>query len=138
MYESDKEIKIGKRTYPAMFNVVALKEITQRYGGIEKMGKELEKDHVKAIDEYSWIIALLIGQGIALKNFEEGTDEKAPTPDQIQLLMKPHEFTAHRKTIFSVISDGMNSGTNPDQTEEEVDEVLEEVLASKNKMGARE
>lgn len=136
MYEN-KEIKIGKKTYPAVFNVVALKEIVKRYGGVEEMGKELEKDYAKAIDEYAWIIALLIGQGIALKNFEDGTDEKAPSPEQIQLLMKPHEFTTHRKTIFEVIKDGMNSGSEASE-DEEVDEVLEEVLAAKNEMGARE
>lgn len=135
MYE-DNEIKIGKKTYPAVFNVVALKEIVKRYGGVEEMGKELEKDYAKAIDEYSWIIALLIGQGIALKNFEDDRDEKAPTVGQIQLLMRPHELTSHRKTIFSVINDGMQSGAETSGNNEEVDEVLEEVLASKNKMGA--
>lgn len=136
MYE-EKEIKIGKRTFPAVFNVVALQEIVKRFGGVEEMGKELEKDYVKAIDEYAWIIALLVGQGIALKNFEEGTDEKAPTPEQVKLCLKPHEFIHHRQTIFSVVRDGMNSGSEV-RDEEEVDEVLEEVLASKNDMGARE
>ncbi|MCO1599753.1 hypothetical protein [Desulfosporosinus nitroreducens] len=136
MYE-DKEIKIGKRTFPAVFNVVALQEIVKRFGGVEEMGKELEKDYVKAIDEYAWIIALLVGQGIALKNFEDGTDEKAPNPEQIKLCLKPHEFIHHRQTIFSVVRDGMNSGSEV-RDEEEVDEVLEEVLASKNVMGARE
>lgn len=136
MYENGSEIKIGKKTYPVVFNVVALKEIVKRYGGVEEMGEELEKDYAKAIDEYAWIIALLIGQGIALKNFENNTEDTAPTSEQLQLIMKPRELINQRSAIFSVIGDGMNSGESTEETEE-VDEVLEEVLASKNEMGAK-
>lgn len=136
MYERG-EIKIGKRIFSAVFNVVAMKKVVERYGGVEELGKELEKDYVKAIDEYAWILALLIEQGIALKNFEDGTDEKAPTDLQLQILMKPHEFIKHRESIYKIINEGMVSETESFE-DEEVDEVLEEVLASKNGMGAED
>lgn len=137
MFENGREIKIGKKTYRALFNVAAMEEMVEKYGGIEGFSEALEKDHAKALNEYSWMIALLVRQGIALKNFEDGTDDKALTVDQVKLLLRPGRFVKYKDEIMGAISDGMDSGEELGDTEE-VDEVLEEVLATKNEMGVKE
>ncbi len=134
MFEGSK-ITIGKKEYPAVFNVVALQEVINQYGSLEDLGTELDKDYSKAIDICLWLLELLIKQGIDLDNFENGTDAKAPTADQLKLVMKPHEISKNREVIFRIINDGISSG---EDKEEEVDEVLEEVLSSKNVTGAED
>lgn len=138
MYENGREIKIGKKTYPALFNTVALKLLIGRYGGLEEMSKKLESDMALAIDEYAWILALLIGQGTALNNFENDLKDVPPTIEQLELALLPRELIAMQPFIFGVIHDGMGSGEPAGEAAEEVDEVLEEVLAGKNEMAVRD
>jgi len=136
MYEL-QEIKIRGKVYPAVFNVAALKEVGARYGGIKELGEKLREDYGKAIEGFSWIIALLIKHGIALKNFEEGTNDQALTQEQVELLMSPGEMFKQQGAIVEIINAGMNMGTGTESIEdEEVDEVLEEVLKTKNGEGA--
>jgi hypothetical protein len=135
MYEDGGEITIRKKTYPLLFNTAAWEEVNERYGGLKELGETLQKDHGKAISEYAWILALLINQGIALQNFENSSNEKGITPGQIKLLMLPKDITRQQQTIIEVIN---NCTTDGASESEEVDEVLEEVLASKNAEGAGE
>lgn len=138
MFENRGEIKIRNKTYPLLFNVVTLLKVNEKYGGIKGLAEALEKSLGEATGDFIWIIALMAEQGIALKNFEEGTDEKALTPEQIKLLMKPKEIWGQRDTIIGAINDGMSNESSPGDEEEEVDEVLEEVLSQKNVTGAGE
>jgi hypothetical protein len=136
MYEL-QEIKIRGKVYPAVFNVAALKEVGARYGGVEQLGDKLKQDYGKAIDEFTWIIALLLKQGVALKNFEDGTNDQPLTRDEVELLMSPSEIFQQQAAIVGIISAGMDMGTGTQADEkEEVDEVLEEVLKTKNGEGA--
>jgi hypothetical protein len=134
MFETDKTVKIRNKKYPLLFNVVALKLVGERYGGIKELGEKLQADEGKAIDEYAWILALLIGQGIALRNFENGTSETAPGPEILAMLMMPRDLYEQQPVIVNVIKDAMNSSAA--DGEEESDEVLDEVLARKNGEGA--
>lgn len=137
MYEKDTEIMIRGKTYLMLFNVAALEEVGARYGGIDELGKKLKDDYGKAIDEYAWIISLLIRQGVALKNFENNTNDKAITHTEVKLLMKPKELFSMQDVIVKVINDGMEFEDLEDDNQE-VDEVLEEVLKTKNGEGAEE
>lgn len=135
MYEKGGEITIRGKTYPLIFNTAAWEEVNSRYGSLEEMGKTLE-DGRKALNEYIWILALLITQGVALKNFEEGTDEKGLTEDQVRLLMLPRDIISQQNPIIEVINAGM--GANSAEAEDVVDEVLQEIEAGKNPEGAEE
>ncbi len=137
MYEL-QEIKIRGRAYPAVFNVAALKEVGARYGGIAELGEKLKEDTGKALSEFSWIIELLINQGTTLKNFEEGTNDKPLTQEQIELAMSPGELFSQQGKIVEIINAGMGAGGQPTDEAEEVDEVLEEILKGKNVTGAGE
>lgn len=138
MFEKSREIKIRNKTFKLVFNVAALLKVNEKYGGIKGLADALENSLGEATDDFIWIMALMAEQGIALKNFEEGTNEKGPTPEQIKLLMKPKELWGQRDTIFEAINDGMSNESSSGDETEEVDEVLEEVLASKNGAGAGE
>lgn len=136
MYEI-QEIVIRGKAFPAVFNVVAFKEVAARYGGITELAEKLIEDYGKAIDEFSWVIALLIKQGTDLKNFEEGTKDQAPTQEQIELILTPGKLIELQNYVMDIINAGMSilNGDNKN-LDDEVDEVLEEILAVKNGEGA--
>lgn len=137
MYEDGGEITIRGKVYPLLFNVTALKEVGAKYGDIEGLSEKLKADYTEALAVTSWVIALLIQQGIALRNFDTGANDKGLTQAEVELLMKPREIINQQDVVIRAINDGMNILNGEGQsTDDEVDEVLEEVLAAKNGEGA--
>jgi len=134
MYEAGKKITIGGRDFELVFNVAALADITERFGGISNLGELLEKDKAKAIREMPWLIALMANQGIALHNEETGEKMALISSDWVALRMKPKELIRQQNIIMEAISEGMNDGDA--EGENEQDEVLAEVLSEKNVKGA--
>ena len=57
---------------------------------------------------------------------------------RLKLLMLPAEIFASQDVIMQVINAGMDSGSAGEDEDEEVDEVLQEVLASKKRGGRGE
>lgn len=136
MYENGGEIIIGGKAYPAIFNVAALEEVTARYGGLDGLADELKKEPAKAISEIAWVIELLTAQGAALKNLQEGTNIKSPTAKDIKVLMKPKELMNQQDLLIDIINAGMGDEDGDIPEDDEIDEVLEEIEASKNVEGA--
>jgi hypothetical protein len=135
MYEDGGEMTIRGKKYPLLFNTAALKKVIDKYGGIGELGDKLKEDYGTSIGAYTWIIALLIEQGIALQNFEHTANDKPLTQEQVELLIKPHEIFACQAMIIQTINNGM-SGRVLNDGNEEVDEVLKEILTEKNVTGA--
>lgn len=136
MYENGGEIIIAGKAYPAIFNVAALEEITARYGGLDGLADEFKKDPAKAIGEIAWVIELLTAQGAALKNLQEGTEIKSLSVKDIKVLMKPKELMKQQDLIIEIINAGMGDEDSDAPGDNEIDEVLEEIEASKKEPGA--
>lgn len=134
MYEDVRIITIGQHEYPAVFNTAAFEEVTRRYGGLTELGDAM-KDPANAISEIAWIIALVTAQGAALKRLQEGSDIKTYSADEIKILMSPKELMAQVDLVVEIINTGMGEDEADGQTTE-VDEVLEEIEASKKEPGA--
>lgn len=139
MYEDGGEITIRGKVYPLLFNVTALKEVGAKYGDIEGLSEKLKADYTEALAVTSWVIALLIQQGIELRNFDTGANDKGLTQAEVELLMKPREIINQQDVVIRAINDGMNILNGEGQSsDDEVDEVLEEILAAKNGEGAED
>jgi hypothetical protein len=134
MYEDVRTISIGQQEYPAVFNTAAFEEVTRRYGGLTELGDAM-KDPANAISEVAWIIALVTAQGAALKRLQEGSDIKTYSADEIKILISPKELMAQVDLVIEIINTGMGEDEADGQTTE-VDEVLEEIEASKKEPGA--
>ena len=134
MYEDVRIITIRQQEYPAVFNTAALEEVTRRYGGLTELGDAM-KDPANAISEIAWIIALVTAQGAALKRLQEGSDIKTYSADEIKILMSPKELMDQSDLVIEIINAGMGEDEVDGQTTE-VDEVLEEIEASKKEPGA--
>lgn len=77
------------------------------------------------------MIELLTTQGAALKNLQEGTEIKVPSSRDIKVLMKPKELMKQQDLIIEIINAGMGDEDERADEEIEIDEVLEEIEASK-------
>lgn len=78
-------ITLAGKDYPMSFSLGATKRLIQRYGSVEKMQERIKKegneaDKLEAIVE---ILALLISQGCAYKNFFE---KDLPAPENAPII----------------------------------------------------
>lgn len=124
MNEKKSQIRIGKNQYDLVFTVQALLEINENAGGIEEIGKKLEKGDLSALRDYAWILALLINQGLALKGIDTGKKYTPVTEQEILLRMTPGELIQTKSAIGEAINRGMSINFT---VNEDVDEVLEEI-----------
>ena len=135
MYEDVRIITIRQQEYPAVFNTAALEEVTRRYGGLTELGETM-KEPAKAIAEIAWLMALLTAQGAALKKLQEGVEIKTYNADEIKILMSPKELMDQSDLVIEIINAGMGDDGDDADDGAEIDEVLEEIEASKNVEGA--
>ena len=112
------KIVIGGEEYEMLLTTKATKEISKRYGGLEKLGEKLMKSgsFEGAIDEIVWLIALLVNQPILVHNLKNPGDKKKPiTEEEIELLTSPFELGSYQRAIM----DAMSAGTRRDVVSEE-------------------
>ena len=135
MYEDGRNIRIRGQEHFAVFNTAALEEVTRRYGGLTELGETM-KEPAKAIAEIAWLMALLTAQGAALKKLQEGVEIKTYNADEIKILMSPKELMDQSDLVIEIINAGMGDDGDDADDGAEIDEVLEEIEASKNVEGA--
>ncbi|WP_070372639.1 hypothetical protein [Acetobacterium wieringae] len=102
-------VTIGGVEYQLIFTTKATKEIAKRYGGLANLGETLMKNEnfEMALDEVTWLIALLANQSILIHNLQN--EEKKPllTEEAVELLTTPMELADYKNAI----TEAMVSGT---------------------------
>jgi hypothetical protein len=102
------EIEIAGKKYPLNFSVKAAKEVSKRYGDISNIGDAFTgKPMDEMMDEASWILALLIEQGVAYKKIVEGEDIKPLTKDELEIVMGVVDFAGLKDTLLGAMTAGM-------------------------------
>ena len=97
-------ITIGGVEHKLILTTKATKDITKRYGGLEKLGDKLLKNATmeESLGEVIWLIALLANQEILIHNLQH-RDEPKPllTEDEIELLTNPYELAEPPEVSFA-------------------------------------
>lgn len=102
------EIEIAGKKYPLNFSVKAAKEVSKRYGDISNIGDAFSgKTMDEMMDESSWILALLIEQGVAYKKIVEGEDIKALTKEELEVVMGVVDFADLKDILLGAMMAGM-------------------------------
>lgn len=102
------EIEIAGKKYPLNFSVKAAKEVSKRYGDIENVSDAFtDKEMSEMMDEATWILALLIEQGVAYKKIVEGEELTAPTKDELEIIMGVADFADLKDTLLGSMMAGM-------------------------------
>ena len=116
-------ITIGGENYELILTTKATKAIAARYGGLDKLGDKLMKSEnfEMALDEITWLLALLANQSILIHNLKNKDNPKPLlTEDEVELLTSPLELTAYKDAITLAMFKGTARNI---QNEGEVDGV---------------
>lgn len=111
MMDTDRTavVTIGGVEYPLIFTTKATKEIAKRYGGLASLGETLMKNEnfEMALDEVTWLIALLANQSILIHNLQNEDKKSLLTEEAVELLTTPMELADYKNAI----TDAMVNGT---------------------------
>lgn len=102
------EIEIAGRKYPLNFSTKAVKEVSKRYGDLSKVGDAFSDRPVEEMmDEATWLLALLIEQGVAYKKIIDGEEIKGLTQEELEVVMGIADFADLKDTLLGAMTAGM-------------------------------
>ena len=101
-------VTIGGVEYPLIFTTKATKEIAKRYGGLANLGETLMKNEnfEMALDEVTWLIALLANQSILIHNLQNEDKKPLLTEEAVELLTTPMELADYKNAITEAMING--------------------------------
>jgi len=117
--ERTATITIGGENYPLLLSIKATKEISSRYGGLDKLGDKLmkAKNFEMALDEIVWLITLLANQSILVYNLKHSEDKRELlTEEYVELLATPQDLAEYKEAIVEAMYKGTkrNIESEPD------------------------
>ena len=118
-------IKIGDKEYELLLTTKATKEISKKYGGLEKLGDKLltNKDYEGAIGEIVWLIVTLANQPILIHNYKNPNDKKELlTEDEVEILTTPQDLANFKDAITEALYKGVQRNIVSEETKNAVGE----------------
>lgn len=111
------EIEINGKKYLLCFNLWALMECTDRYGGLAGIDAALKsEDEVKSISETLWLLNTLMTGG-TMYAVETGAEvEKALTEKQVKALCSAGDIVILKTKVLTAISAGMSASIEVDNS----------------------
>ena len=109
MDERSAVITLGGEEYEMLLTTKATKEITARYGGLQKLGDKLmtSDNFEKALDEVVWLITLLCNQSVKIHNLKHPDDKrKELTVEETELLTSPMDIAEYKEAITEAMYRG--------------------------------
>lgn len=109
--------------YPLLLTTRATKEISKRYGGIDKLGEKLLKaeNFELALDEVVWLIVLLANQTIQIHNLRNKDDKRELlTEEEIELLTVPSDIAAYKDGIMEAMLKGTKRNVESEDSSKNV------------------
>lgn len=102
-------ISIDGEEYTLVLTTRATKAISQRYGGLDKLGDKLmQADSFElALDEIIWLIVILANQSIQIHNLRH-KEKPRPllTEEEVELLTVPSELASFKPSIMEAMVKG--------------------------------
>ena len=107
--ERTAAITIGGEEYDLVLTTRATKQISGRYGGLEKLGDKLMKSEnfELAISEIVWLITLLANQSILIHNLRHADSKQdLLTEENVELLTTPADLASYKEAITEALYKG--------------------------------
>lgn len=110
-------ITIDDKEYALLLTTRATKEISKRYGGLDKLGEKLmQADSFElALDEIIWLIVLMANQSIQIHNLRH-KDKPLPllSEEEVELLTVPSELASFKPAIMDAMIKGTRRNVESD------------------------
>lgn len=101
------KIKINRKEYLLCFSTRVMRDCTERYGGIEKIGEALSgKDMVKMLDECFWLLAQMMAAGAKYAAVEGLPNPEPLSIDDLYDLCSVDDMLDMKTHIMETISEG--------------------------------
>ncbi len=107
--ENEAKITLGGEEYPLLLSTRAVKEISNKFGGLEKLGESMteKKDGVDALDNVIWLVTLLVNQPILIYNRAHvGGEKPLFTVNDVELMTTPADLGAAQDAIKIALARG--------------------------------
>jgi hypothetical protein len=126
-------INVGGTEFKMILTTKATKEISKRYGGLEKLGEKLMKteNFELALDEVIWLITLLANQSILIHNIKNKDDKKELLKeDEMEILTTPFDLANYKNAIMASMMKGTKREVvSEDSKNQVVGEVMKRYLS---------
>lgn len=101
------KIKINRKEYLLCFSTRVMRDCTERYGGIEKIGEALSGDDtVKMLDECFWILAQMMAAGAKYAAVEGIPNPEPLDIDALYDMCSVDDMLDMKAHIMKTISEG--------------------------------
>jgi len=109
------EIEIGGKTFRMCFTLWAFGQVCERYESLPKYLAKLDElvsqgDNLAAMDEYLWLLSILLDAQYQRESWEDGETEPPPEEKDLPALFSPGDFVEVQRKVLDCISLG-NSRT---------------------------
>jgi len=113
-------IEIAGTQYPLNFSIKAAKEVTKRYGALEKVADVFEKKtEDELFDELMFLLALLLDQGARYKEIVNGEKVRTFTADELEVVMGSMDCIDLKSTLMSAMAAGSEQSIKLEESETE-------------------
>lgn len=110
------EFEIAGTKYPLNFSVKAAREVSTRYGDVSNIGNALSgKNTADTMAELTWILALLISQGVAYKRIVDNEECKGITQEELEVVMGGADFLGLNEVVMCAMTNGMTREVEVEQ-----------------------
>lgn len=99
-------ITLGGRSWPIRFDMHAIEAIQKRYGGLTDLGAAMADTA-----EISWLLSLIINEGLKMRAYETGMPGELTTPGQIGMLLTPADLASDvlAESVVDALNEGLGS-----------------------------
>ncbi|MBD5128440.1 MAG: hypothetical protein HDT43_00720 [Ruminococcaceae bacterium] len=117
--ENEAKITLGGKEYPLFMSVRAVKEISEKYGGLEKLGESMANNSniMDTIDDVVWLIILLANQPIMTYNRAHiGEEKPLLTIEDVELMAGLDDLEGMQDAILLAMSRGTSRSIVSEQS----------------------
>lgn len=104
-------IKIAGKQYPLNFSTRAAKKVAEKYGDITEIGQMFDKEKVvEMLDEFIWLLSILIAEGAAYERIVNGDDTVKPIPQEdLEVILGLADMQGLQTDIMGAVSAGQET-----------------------------
>ncbi len=111
-------ITISGKEYPMMLNIYATKKIAEKFGGLEKVGEDMQNaSYSEQLASVLWLLTTLINAGIRYCNYRYSKKDPFITQEMIEALCAPSDFVFFRDAVFTAMNKGAERYIHSEETD---------------------
>ena len=104
-----KEVELAGKKYPLNFSTFAVKKVIGKYGSLQGMEKAFangEKDPGNVLEEFCWILSVLIDQGCKYEKVVNGQEITPLSQEEIEIIIGPFDLEGIMQLVLEAIAAG--------------------------------